>query len=35
MAPDNRMHEICDHFDLTLGDLNLDLGPLCPLLDRG
>jgi hypothetical protein len=35
MALDDRMHEICDHFDLTLDDLNLDLGPLGPLLDRG
>jgi Gas vesicle protein K len=34
MALDQRMHEICDHFGLTLDDLNLDLGPLGPLLPR-
>jgi hypothetical protein len=34
MALDQRMHELCDHFGLTLDDLNLDLGPLGPLLPR-
>jgi len=28
------MHELCDHFELTFDDLNLDLGPLGPLLPR-
>jgi Gas vesicle protein K len=35
MALDQRMHELCDHFGLTFDDLNLDLGPLGPLLPRG
>jgi gas vesicle protein GvpK len=35
MALDERMQELCEHFGLTLSDLNLDLGPLGPLLDRG
>jgi hypothetical protein len=34
MALDQRMGELCEHFGLTPGDLNLDLGPLGPLLDR-
>jgi len=34
MALDERMTEICDYFGLTLDDLNLDLGPLGPLLAR-
>jgi hypothetical protein len=34
MALDQRMHELCDYFGLTLEDLNLDLGPLGPLLGR-
>jgi len=34
MALDQRMHELCDHFGLTFDDLNLDLGPLGPLLPR-
>jgi hypothetical protein len=34
MALDERMHEICDHFGLAMEDLNLDLGPLGPLLSR-
>jgi hypothetical protein len=32
MALDGRMAEILDHFGLTRQDLNLDLGPLGPLL---
>jgi hypothetical protein len=32
MALDQRMSEIVDHFGLTREDLNLDLGPLGPLL---
>ncbi|MFJ7068606.1 gas vesicle protein K [Streptomyces sp. NPDC101115] len=28
----DRMVELCDHYDLTLEDLNLDLGPLGTLL---
>jgi hypothetical protein len=28
------MNELCDHFGLALDDLNLDLGPLGPLLSR-
>ncbi len=32
MALDQRMHELCEHFGLTMDDLNLDLGPLGPLL---
>jgi hypothetical protein len=34
MALDGRMSELCDHFGLTRDDLNLDLGPLGPLLGR-
>ena len=34
MALDQRMAELCEHFGLTLDDLNLDLGPLGPLLPR-
>jgi hypothetical protein len=34
LALDQRMQELCDHFGLTPDDLNLDLGPLGPLLDR-
>ena len=34
MALDQRMSELCDHFGLTPDDLNLDLGPLGPLLAR-
>jgi len=34
MALERRMNEICDYFGLTLDDLNLDLGPLGPLLAR-
>ena len=34
MALDRRMSELCDHFGLTPDDLNLDLGPLGPLLGR-
>jgi hypothetical protein len=34
MALDQRMHELCEHFGLTLDDLNLDLGPLGSLLPR-
>ncbi len=32
MALDTRMAELRDHFGLTVEDLNLDLGPLGPLL---
>jgi hypothetical protein len=32
MALDQRMSEIADYFGLTREDLNLDLGPLGPLL---
>jgi hypothetical protein len=32
MALDDRMNELCDYFGLSLEDLNLDLGPLGPLL---
>jgi Gas vesicle protein K len=35
MALDARMAELLDHFGLTAGDLNLDLGPLGPLLRDG
>lgn len=30
---EERMGELCAHFGLTRADLNLDLGPLGPLLD--
>jgi hypothetical protein len=32
MALNQRMDELCDHFDLTRKDLDLDLGPLGRLL---
>ncbi len=32
MLLDRRMNELMDHFGLTPQDLNLDLGPLGPLL---
>jgi len=32
MALDERMTELCEHFELTRDDLSLDLGPLGPLL---
>ena len=35
MALDSRMSELCDYFGLAREDLNLDLGPLGPLLGRG
>ncbi|MDQ0994665.1 gas vesicle protein K [Streptomyces sp. V3I7] len=28
----DRMNELCDRYDLTMDDLNIDLGPLGPLL---
>jgi len=31
---DAAMSELCEHFGLERGDLNLDLGPLGPLLDE-
>jgi hypothetical protein len=34
MALDARMGELMDHFGLTAEDLNLDLGPLGPLLSN-
>jgi hypothetical protein len=34
MALDARMAELTEHFGLTAEDLNLDLGPLGPLLPR-
>jgi Gas vesicle protein K len=34
MALDARMAELREHFGLTAKDLNLDLGPLGPLLPR-
>jgi hypothetical protein len=34
MALDSRMSELCDHFEVAREDLNLDLGPLGPLLGR-
>lgn len=34
MALEERMGELRDHFDLTQEDLNIDLGPLGPLLPR-
>lgn len=34
MALDQRMSELCDYFELARDDLNLDLGPLGPLLGR-
>ncbi|ADG90079.1 gas vesicle protein GvpK [Thermobispora bispora] len=32
MRLEEAMEELCEHFDLTLSDLNLDLGPLGTLL---
>lgn len=32
MLLDERMRELCDHFDIAREELNLDLGPLGPLL---
>lgn len=32
LALDERMDELCDHFGLRRSDLNIDLGPLGPLL---
>ncbi|WP_412741461.1 gas vesicle protein K [Krasilnikovia sp. MM14-A1004] len=32
MTLEDHMARLCDHFGLTLADLNLDLGPLGPLL---
>lgn len=32
MALHERMSELCDRYGLTMQDLNLDLGPLGPLL---
>ena len=29
---ENRMAELCEHFGIDQGELNLDLGPLGPLL---
>jgi hypothetical protein len=34
MALEEKMTELRDHFGLSPGDLNLDLGPLGPLLPR-
>jgi len=34
MALEDRMAELREHFGLTVEDLNLDLGPLGPLLPR-
>jgi hypothetical protein len=34
MALDQRMSQLCDYFELDREDLNLDLGPLGPLLGR-
>jgi Gas vesicle protein K len=34
MALEKRMAELRDHFGLTQEDLNIDLGPLGPLLPR-
>ncbi|WP_431683173.1 gas vesicle protein K [Kitasatospora sp. KL5] len=34
MALEERMAELRDHFGLTPEDLNIDLGPLGPLLSR-
>jgi len=34
MALDNRMSELCDHFEVAREELNLDLGPLGALLPR-
>ncbi|GLY65136.1 gas vesicle protein K [Amycolatopsis taiwanensis] len=32
MRLEERMGELCEHFELTRQDLNIDLGPLGPLL---
>ena len=34
MLLDDRMTRLCDQFGLSLADLNLDLGPLGPLVPR-
>jgi CRISPR/Cas system-associated endonuclease Cas1 len=34
MALESRMSDLCDHFEVAREDLNLDLGPLGPLLGR-
>lgn len=34
MRLEERMDELVEHFDLTREDLNIDLGPLGPLLPR-
>ncbi|KAF4407185.1 gas vesicle protein K [Streptomyces sp. Ru87] len=34
MLLQERMDELCDRYDLTPEDLNIDLGPLGPLLSR-
>lgn len=34
MRLEERMDELVDHFELTREDLNIDLGPLGPLLPR-
>lgn len=34
MILQDRMEELCDRYDLTMDDLNLDLGPLGSLLPR-
>jgi hypothetical protein len=34
MALEDRMAELRDHFGLSANDLNIDLGPLGPLLPR-
>ncbi|HET6500810.1 MAG TPA: gas vesicle protein K [Amycolatopsis sp.] len=34
MRLEERMDELCDHFGLSPEDLNIDLGPLGPLLSR-
>ncbi|MFC8238385.1 gas vesicle protein K [Streptomyces sp. NPDC057284] len=35
MILQDRMSELCDRYELTMDDLNLDLGPLGSLLPRG
>ncbi len=34
MALEEQMAELCEHFDVAPEDLNIDLGPLGPLLPR-
>ncbi|MBO3746917.1 gas vesicle protein K [Streptosporangiaceae bacterium NEAU-GS5] len=34
MRLEEAMNELCDRFDLSPSDLNIDLGPLGPLLPR-